>query len=580
MTRSTRLLLLSAILLTMSCQSVHVGTPSNPGNPNPNPNPGNTISAASCSLTDVQSAMARAHDGDTVTIPAGTCTWTSTLRVPSLIYIVGSDRSAGISEIGSAGGGQTVLIDNVDKSNCNDQPLIDFENEAEGQGGFGLGDVTIQGMAADSGQCSEEIKAATYSHAFRFHDLTFTMMQTTGISLNGDEWGVIDHSTFNGSNKRGILIQHEAWGQIGSSGDNSWAQPDTMGTEKAVYAENNMFNITNASGVGSVACQGGGRCVARYNILPYLGTHGTDSSQRLRSIRHLEVYENTFNDNGSPVGEASQLRGGTELFFNNTISPTAGVGSYPAILVPQEYRETDQWTPWGSVARGYKGGCDGTGPFDNNANGGAAFGSGTHNGSSGGSNVLTDTTKNWTTNQWVGYSLVNHSTGPWGASIKSNTATTITTYPASTGVNHTWNAGDGYAIYQVYPCLDQPGRGAGTYISGGAETSPPSPSVWPSQAADPIYAWNNTEIGSGLVPAISASYTHVQANRDYYDWTSSFDGTSGVGQGLLSVRPSTCTPHVAYWATDTNTLYQCASTNSWIQYYSPYTYPHPLTVSP
>jgi hypothetical protein len=47
------------------------------------------------------------------------------------------------------------------------------------------------------------------------------------------------------------------------------------------------------------------------------------------------------------VGEATQLRGGTELFFNNTISPTAGVGSYIAILVPEEYREMDQWTPWG-----------------------------------------------------------------------------------------------------------------------------------------------------------------------------------------------------------------------------------------
>jgi chitodextrinase len=36
---------------------------------------------------------------------------------------------------------------------------------------------------------------------------------------------------------------------------------------------------------------------------------------------------------------------------------------------------------------------------------------------------------------------------------------------------------------------------------------------------------------------------------------------------------------VAYWATDQNTLYQCTATNTWTAYYTPYTYPHPLTGS-
>ena len=38
----------------------------------------------------------------------------------------------------------------------------------------------------------------------------------------------------------------------------------------------------------------------------------------------------------------------------------------------------------------------------------------------------------------------------------------------------------------------------------------------------------------------------------------------------------TCTPLVAYWATDTSTLYQCSSPNIWTAYYTPYVYPHPL----
>ena len=89
------------------------------------------------------------------------------------------------------------------------------------------------------------------------------------------------------------------------------------------------------------------------------------------------------------------------------------------------------------------------------------------------------------------------------------------------------------------------------------------------------------------ITAGSASFTD---NVDYYQQfgangePGSFDGTRGVGQGLLAARPATCTagaePNtngVGYWATDTNTLYVCNPTNTWTAYYTPYTYPHPLT---
>ena len=69
----------------------------------------------------------------------------------------------------------------------------------------------------------------------------------------------------------------------------------------------------------------------------------------------------------------------------------------------------------------------------------------------------------------------------------------------------------------------------------------------------------------------------VQPNRDYFDYTASFNGSSGVGVGSFSARPSNCTTGVGYWATDSNTLYQCASTNNWTTYYVPYTYPYPTT---
>ena len=69
-------------------------------------------------------------------------------------------------------------------------------------------------------------------------------------------------------------------------------------------------------------------------------------------------------------------------------------------------------------------------------------------------------------------------------------------------------------------------------------------------------------------------------NRDYYTHATSFDGTSGTGTGLLSARPATCTTGVAYWETDHSTLDRCTATNTWTNYYTPYTYPNPLIPSP
>jgi hypothetical protein len=120
-----------------------------------------------------------------------------------------------------------------------------------------------------------------------------------------------------------------------------------------------------------------------------------------------------------------------------------------------------------------------------------------------------------------------------------------------------------------YPCRDQVGR---TH----------------DQALAPVYEWNNGSVhtgtwdgggGSSTYPGINAGVSITNwllENRDYFNFTTSFNGTVGVGSGLLSARPSTCTPSAGYFATDTNTLYTCASANIWTSYYAPYVYPHPL----
>ncbi len=100
-----------------------------------------------------------------------------------------------------------------------------------------------------------------------------------------------------------------------------WTQPLTLGTNKAVYIEDNTFTVSTAdAGVeDQVDAYAGARLVIRHNQFTNstVGFHGTDSGSE-RSPFSFEVYSNTFTNNSSVGLRGGTMRGGTGVWYGNT----------------------------------------------------------------------------------------------------------------------------------------------------------------------------------------------------------------------------------------------------------------------
>lgn len=192
----------------------------------------------------------------------------------------------------------------------------------------------------------------------------------------------------------------------------------------------------------------------------------------------------------------------------------------------------------------------------------------------------------------TGFMFYNRHIGNWGnPGIPLDNVRSYASAGFGGGLCNGSSPWDGNQNSSGWPCRDQIGRGP---------DNPQwtlSPVKTYAQPSVPAYFWANKNSGIGEWPpfVISWSANHIQANRDYYAYISPFNGTSGMGCGILSTRPTTCTVGTAYWATNqscsdissmvganhteaiSGTLYRCSATNTWTVHYQPYTYPHPLT---
>jgi hypothetical protein len=262
-----------------------------------------TISAANCSSSAVQTAINSASSGDTILVPAGNCTWTSGVDVPNgkNLVLQGAGSSNTVITMSLAG---TAVALNVTASRLT---------------GFGF--------ILPSGSASNDVGRITArGQGWRIDHNTFTnnvggnrrCVYNSGGTGIPHPVGLIDHNTF-------TRCRVDLNGDLSeAAGNNIWFQPTGLGTNNAVFIEDNTFAY-DASHMGNMAdSEFGGRYVVRFNTIIGSPTeaHGFGGG---RATRSWEIYNNIMiNCSGCSSHFNTFLRGGTGMVFNNSMQTGYG----------------------------------------------------------------------------------------------------------------------------------------------------------------------------------------------------------------------------------------------------------------
>ncbi len=284
---------------------------------------GTIRTAASCNQADVKAKYDEAENDDTLAIPAGSCDWASGIIVSKKITIKGAgiDRTILTGKMNAA-----ILVANAS--------------------GVRITDLTFNCVAV-----------ALDNEGWRVDHNKFTCTNfNTGVSVRGarvtdSPKGLVDHNTF--FNRRVHVVGFAAQSLSELNGSTQWADPLGLGTDEAVYIEDNTFTYTVFG--NAVDCEMSGRYVARYNTIVDTILEAHSIQGNIRACRKWEIYNNTFIQKTRDLFSAVFLRGGTGVVFNNTIT-----GTFNSSNLLIDNVRTFQ-------AIGYGGRCDGSSPWDGNA---------------------------------------------------------------------------------------------------------------------------------------------------------------------------------------------------------------------
>lgn len=439
------------------------------------------ITAGSCSSSDVQSAINSASAGDFVIVPAGNCTWTSAVKIANKKLTM-TGAGIGVTNItDGVTGNSSVLAVTASATN-----FVRVTGFTWIKGGDKSG-----GSITFDGEC---ITCATVGFRFDHNRILIASASSHHHIVPIIVYGLIDNNIFDITATSGSIGILDPFGSSDSNdgGFTPWQRPLTLGSDKAVYFEDNTVNVStsDAGKEDVIDAYGGARLVIRHNTFlnTSIGFHGTDSGNR-RSIVSFEIYNNTFTNNSSVTLRSGTIRGGTGVWFSNIYGGTHGSWNGFTLMLYRVVQPT-QAGGWGV--------CNGTKYKLNSA-------------------VLTsDLSRQSSTSGTTGFSSVDReSIGPFGTG-------NFTSYLDGAGTGG-------------YPCRDQPGTG-------------------PGQIVDGIYGWSNTggvtigtyDGGSGISDANYLKSGHDYVNNGTtpkpgytaYTYPHPLQASGGGGGGTDSIPPA------------------------------------------
>jgi hypothetical protein len=414
----------------------------------------NIITAKSCSLADVQAAIAQANPGDTVVVPNGSATWNQQLVINKGIILKAATK------------GGVQITAGFEGTNYNDNnylikyaPSNPSANEPFRISGFKFdGNHKVEGIIIRNDSLIPINKIRLDNNEFFNWQ---TDVHARVICITGTIYGVADNNIFHNDDAETSRYRIFSFYSYGS-GQDAWKYLTfDYGTADNFYFEDNIIytkNIIASDGIG-------GRYAFRHNNIILnqppgtlqvflLDAHGNMGQGGNWGQLGVEFYENDIELNSNGI-TFIDVRGGKALVYNNRLKNVV-------------------WTPT-------------------------------------------------------------------------------------------------YKIREEY--YDSENPPAKNLISG------------QPQYVSESYFFNTTNNGSKIYPSLEITQTldyggdeGIVPREDVHGFIekSNFNGSSGVGVGLLSQRPTSCTTEgVAWWATDENKLYRWHN-GKWELYYIPYSYPHPL----